>query len=752
MIHAKHARVRGMRAPTLCLGAIGLATLLSGLNPAQAAPADGAASLLPKDTLFVMSVDDHAAFKKGQADMPLTKIMAEDEVKTFLEKPTTMARQAIGKLQEQIRSQEGFEDFEMSLDDLFAGNYGKVFVALTHVGMPDPQAGRMMPDIGLVLGIEPSQGAPDWQRVIKDLIGRAAQSTGKDVGFKAVDAGSYSYEEMTGGKDQRPPVVMGRVGDLQLFSLSHETMRMVMDRASGSAQGSALTDNASFQTAARQIGIEDKGAIRFYMNMNLGVRLMAEGIKFALQAQNETEFVPLVDQLLEKSGLLGLSSVSSAGYSKDGVAISKGFVGVEGELKGLLALAPDEPIDLAVLDVVPKNATSLSIFKVDLGAAYDFAMDVFQTVAEDEYNQAQGMLQGFGAQIAGEGNPPFDLRNDLLANLGPQWVVLQPQSSNAMMPSFLIMAETGDGAKLMQGIQNLLTFGSMMSNGEFSSKMTAYKEVDILQVDIGAEAGIPISPCAAILDNYFILSLSVGDLKRHIRRAAKPGESIKSNEDFQRFYATIPEGAELTSLKYTDIKFTVESMYGQLAMAVPMLTMAADFELPVEMALLPTQETITQHLYGSLAYSTSNDKGSTMTGYSPVGGELLGLLAAGAIGGGALWVDMAQLSPASRATATPTQPVEESPNDQVRHDLANLKAGVTIYKLQNGALPDSLSQLLEPSEAYPHGCLGASELPSDPWGHGYSYKKAGSGYVLWSFGANGQDDGGAGDDIKVEKK
>ncbi len=70
----------------------------------------------------------------------------------------------------------------------------------------------------------------------------------------------------------------------------------------------------------------------------------------------------------------------------------------------------------------------------------------------------------------------------------------------------------------------------------------------------------------------------------------------------------------------------------------------------------------------------------------------------------------------------------------------------------NGGVPSSLDQLLAPSDAYPDGCLGKSSIPSDPWGNVYTYKTTASGYVLWSFGPNGTDESGMGDDIAVEKK
>ncbi len=743
-----------IRAPRRSLPALA-AALLSGaglLAPVAVAQQSHVDRLLPADTLFVVSVDDHASYSKGVEEMPLGKIMAEADVQAFLEKPKSMLTEAIGKLQSQIRTQEGFENFELSMEELTSGSYGRIFLALTHFAMPDPQAGQMFPDIGLVIGVEGKDGAPDWQALLKDVLARAAGNAGMQLGFQPAGAEGYEYEQLTGTPGEGPPVLMARSGNLQLFSLSHRSLQGVLDRASGKVVDGALAGAAAYRDSQKHIAIDDAGAIRLWMNAGMGVRTLAEGIKLAMAMEGETEHLPLVDKIVEKTGLLGIKGIASASHSASGVAVSRAYLGMDGEPKGLLALSPKEPIDLSLLDVVPKNATGVSIMQLDVAGIYDFMMDIVKTVDPNAHAEVNGMIQGFGMQIGGQ-ETPLDLRNDIFANIGPQFAFVTPRSSNPMMPSFLLMLETKDAAKVIDGLRKLLDFGSQMSGGEFTTKVSSYKEHDIVQINVGAEMGMPVNPAFAIVGDYLTLSLNAGDLKRHIRNSLQPGESIHANEDFQRFYAKVPTDKHLAALSYTDVKKSVEDGYSSLVMALPMVTMAADFELPFEMALLPTQEKITQHLYGSLSYTVMDEQGAFTQSYSPIGGEALGLLVAGAACGGALF-GVAKMEAVHSAEAPPPMVarVEESPNDQVRYDLSNLKAGVTIYKLQNGGLPSSLDQLLEPSDAYPQGCLGRDALPVDPWGNGYHYEPRGAGYALWSNGPNGANDRGAGDDILVEKK
>jgi len=64
-------------------------------------------------------------------------------------------------------------------------------------------------------------------------------------------------------------------------------------------------------------------------------------------------------------------------------------------------------------------------------------------------------------------------------------------------------------------------------------------------------------------------------------------------------------------------------------------------------------------------------------------------------------------------------------------------------RLGSGGLQDLVDQKL----------LGS--LPLDPWGNGYGYKtdsSASKGFFLYSFGPDGKDDGGGGDDIVYGKR
>lgn len=84
-------------------------------------------------------------------------------------------------------------------------------------------------------------------------------------------------------------------------------------------------------------------------------------------------------------------------------------------------------------------------------------------------------------------------------------------------------------------------------------------------------------------------------------------------------------------------------------------------------------------------------------------------------------------------------------------DIKAIEQALQLYKLDNGAYPRELRELVEPSGGAwnPEGYLDRE--PVDPWGVGYVYASDGQQYVVKSYGADGSDGGeGKNADISSE--
>ena len=77
---------------------------------------------------------------------------------------------------------------------------------------------------------------------------------------------------------------------------------------------------------------------------------------------------------------------------------------------------------------------------------------------------------------------------------------------------------------------------------------------------------------------------------------------------------------------------------------------------------------------------------------------------------------------------------------------ANISSALDLYEIDNGSYPDNLDVLMEKKDGKgPY----LKKRAIDPWGHPYKYVYPGThgDYDLYSFGKDGVDNNGEGDDV-----
>ena len=90
---------------------------------------------------------------------------------------------------------------------------------------------------------------------------------------------------------------------------------------------------------------------------------------------------------------------------------------------------------------------------------------------------------------------------------------------------------------------------------------------------------------------------------------------------------------------------------------------------------------------------------------------------------------------------------EQAKRAAARADIeANISSGLDLYEIDHGSYPDNLDVLTEKVDGKgPY----LKKKAIDPWGHPYKYVYPGThgDYDLYSFGKDGVDNNGEGDDV-----
>jgi hypothetical protein len=610
---------------------------------------------------------------------------------------------------------------------------GRFFLALTHVSLPAPGAeGGGEPDVGLVLGIE-MQNASDLG-LVKALWGmiKAPETTATH------GTHSYMVKKLEGG----PPVVLGFLDKLALLTLSEKTLGFILDNAAGGS-GATLADTAEYKQAVGLGGGMHADSSTWLFRMGQLAEMGRSLVGMAMMGHPDVKELAGISALIDQTGIASIRWVGGEAHREaDGRVITTMGVSIAPDATGLVGkcAASAAPVDLAILSTVPGNCLSMSAFGVDwLPHVYDFAMSAIETVAPEEAPGITAKIKEFMGSAS--------LRDDLLAN--PHGVALLyglPGEGFPGTPSTIVKVALRDPQKFVSAMNALAAGVSAQFPDNFAGLKINASEHEghpFYEIDLSSTiaAAVMLQPAFALDGDKVVLCLQSSKALKTALNGLQGAGSLADNSELMTFAKGLAAKGKLTGLSFSDNAKSFGTVYGQLAPAVGMMS-GMFGTLPVDFSLMPTEQAIGKHL--GYSYDGTYDAGGGLEVGRGVAEFALGDFVPILLTGGVIAVGVMSGEGMGEADAAPAL----SPAEQVQNDLQQLSAAMTVYKISQGGYPKELADLVKPLPDYEEGCLGKPDLPTDPWGHGYFFKlNEKKKPFLWSAGPNGQDEGGAGDDI-----
>ena len=748
-------------------------TLLLPTLVLPAAPASAQASrpeaLLPPETIFYVGTDDVQAMREQSKSSALSKIMNEEEVQEFLKKPTSMIRSWLELGLQEMKNVPGLADVEIDPDKILAGAYGNAFVALTHVAMPPIVDGAPdgEPDLGLVIGLEARPGSIDLLQLLQQMVQAMISAEGIETTLELIEtpAGSYQRMKLPDG----PPIIFAKINGVSYLTISETTMHGMLECSQG--QQESMLSSGAYQNCQQVAGSGAGGLPVFYFHVAEMVNTVRGilGVVAEVEGDEGAEIAAAVNRALDSLELGKVGPVYAVSGWKKGVAVTRSYAEVDPNAGGLCALVSgSKAIDPNILNLVPDRAISFTSFKFELEPLYTAIMNAVHAAAPEIHEQVVGHMNAFSGQISGtteDGKPNWDIERDLIRALGGDVFWMSTPGQPTMFgPGVDTVGwiETSNPEGLARSLEYIFALPGQMADFPLTFKEQDHggvklKVLDVMSLGRAAMMAAAMQPTYAIHDGRLFFSTQTNALKKMLDSFSNPPEkNILSKEDFSRHYAQVNKKADLTALSYSDTAVDFENMYTGLMGVLPMVMMGAPItedDLPIELSLMPTSESISQHLFGSLNVSYRLQDGAVLTeSYGPFGAELGLVLAGGAGCGAAFFVMQNERSRVVAPVAVaPTGTVDKA--SQARSDLKEIKAAITVYVIEFGQPPSSLTDLEGPKPQYPSGMLPWDTLPKDPWGNDYQYEVgADGGFKVWSFGPNLANDSGGGDDIVESRR
>lgn len=406
------------------------------------------------------------------------------------------------------------------------------------------------------------------------------------------------------------------------------------------------------------------------------------------------------------------------------------------------------PVPEKLWGFVPSESIGVYASSIDGRAIYD---EIMRNITEVHGERPKALERL-------ESEHGFSLENDLIGNLGGGAAAyLLPISGVITIPGIAVVVELRDAEAFQRGLDAVLTILEQQSDGAFTVRYRPYRDQPMWSFTFGGEGGFSgpfqVSPTLTIVQDHLLISLTSTRAKKEVKRLLE-GEV---QERHRLFSVRGAPPADAGTITFMDWPSLVDGTYEGARAALTMFGGMME-EMPVDAESLPPSTTFTRFFEPSVSWTRTVGEDVRLTrSESSFGPEtLLGL--AGGVGAIVLAVRDLQTA-SSRMSTTEVEVVRSEQvqvDEQTRAAIEESQAAMEwlatrleVYRIENGSYPHELAVLTRPRQGYPKGYLDGGAMPNDGWGRalGYRAQPDGKGFVLWSNGANGDDEGGRGDDI-----
>ncbi|MEM7199895.1 MAG: hypothetical protein AAF628_06495 [Planctomycetota bacterium] len=613
--------------------AVALATvgLTAWTVPAQNV---GFRDVLPANTILYVGAPDLDTTLAEASESPLIRMWREAEVQDFFADALKMG----GALWDEklAEAREAFANGEMPFDpdELMKLRLDSVGLALTGLGLTQTD-GEPLPKVGMVMHVDFGASAPAWRKLIDFGVGMMMQEAGDDLTRHVASVGDVELVTLVPPETEMS-MNMAFVGSGMVFGTLTDEVKSVLGRLADGK--SALSTSEAFAATFSKLDT-DGAELEFWMQPQPAIDFALEVLQMA--KDEAPDFPQQLDiagigRAIDALGLRGLKGVgSTATYRPHDASgahqtVSKSFAFVpDGQRKGLLA-ATGAPVDLGFLRWVPKDVASFSALSFDLDSVWSSLENAVKAYDEQMGEQLLGMLAMYEQQFG------LSLEKDLIGSVGDQMITWSmPVAALGTTPELALLLEVRDQERLLKTLDKI----AELSDGMFEIDASERRGITVHQIQINWDptGGMGINPLDMFVptfsfkDGWMVAGFSTGDVKRVFKRMDReddPAGDIRGNTEFKPYLAQLPESVNAVS--FSDWKANFEGIYQMVTSMAAFIPV--DDDIPIDLSLLPDVSTLTQHLFGSVSWSTIEKDGFHTLAMGPWGPEAM-LLLTGAVGG-----------------------------------------------------------------------------------------------------------------------
>ncbi|HEX5135481.1 MAG TPA: hypothetical protein VFY93_00785 [Planctomycetota bacterium] len=494
-------------------------------------------------------------------------------------------------------------------------------------------------------------------------------------------------------------ICLAPVGDMIVLTTGEARLRDVLDRRAGRVTDSLATDPRHLQMLASVPG-DGTPTTQIAIHVDRGLRkLQATHPQIGMFAQ----------QMLTQVGLRDLESLTTvARVSGEGSRACTSVVFAPAERRGGLGRLFEKggpPPSFGGLAYAPQDAIYVTCGNVDVPGLHRTAMDL------------GGFQLAMALAVPLERDFGLKLKEDLCDLLGPEMTFLVAPN-HGLIPDLALVCESKDPARLERNLVQL--FSRLPWPEGQGLKTFQLRDVTVHAMALGDPrlGNVPLAPTFGVVDGRLVVAPYPLAFQRilAVKRGDRP--SIETNREFGKLRQVVPADAQ--GVSYLDLVRIFELFYDTF---VPFAQAMSGGATPAQLYEFPDVETLSQHLFGRVAWRTSDERGLRWESYASVDTSSFTLSALAGASLALYFVRAGHDRHMEVQAAAPVKGAVTTDDGQVcRHHVRTLRARLQHYKKEKGRLPDRIEDVdadwMDPQTFVVPGCDGKRYVYLGPKGEG----------------------------------
>jgi hypothetical protein len=390
--------------------------------------------LLAGDTVAIFTIPDYAKSKAAWSQWPASLLWADPSMKPFKEK-------FMKKLQSDLVAPLE-KEFGIKFSDYWELAQGQVTLALTPNGWntdapKEPGAlflldardksGALKTNLATLKTKWVDSGKQVRVEKIRDIEFTALIFKPDDLKKtlkKIFPDGNEGGESLEPPKPEKDPksleLLVGQSDSLLVVGTSAKDIEKVLISQSGGGV-STLAEQAAFASSYSSLFREAQ--VYGWLNTKSVIDVLLKGAaKAGDNEQARAPMAPKMDKLLGAVGLTGLQTIAfNLRDTADGCVVNFNLNVPDAQRRGLFKLLSFEAKDAAPPPFVPADAIKFSRTRLDLQKAWT----TLENAIVEAVPQAAGFIKLIVDNAGKDKDPDFDLRKNLIANLGDDIISYQ---------------------------------------------------------------------------------------------------------------------------------------------------------------------------------------------------------------------------------------------------------------------------------------------------------------------------------------